>query len=75
MKLTVRLTKDAQGRYSAHCIQKLSDGREIQGQNLLAGHIYRRLDSAIERCDIIILSEYKLLDPPEIAYEVPPESK
>ena len=66
MKITVLIERQKDtGLLEAHAVQ----GR-LRGENLLKGKRIKQVDAAIRAADDQILRLYKLLDPPEIVYEV-----
>ena len=47
----------------------------VRGSDLLAGHRYTVVDSAVEHIDKVLLDHFKLLDAPDIEYVVEGETK
>ena len=73
MKLTVSITRNIEtGRLAARVEQsyQLGTGQsgKLAGDDLLRGKRFKNVDSAVCHCDEVLLSLYRLTDPPEIEY-------
>jgi hypothetical protein len=80
MKISVLIHRNPEtGLLSAYVVQEFQgrnkEKRVLKGDNLLKGRQFSKVDSAIQRCDDVLLKLFKLLEPPEIEYVVEGETK
>ena len=78
MKISVLIHRHPETRIlSAFVVQEFQglkkEKRILHGDDLLKGRKFKNTDSAIQRCDDVLLEQFKLLDPPEIEYVIEEE--
>ena len=70
MTLHVLIHRQTQSEPSTGTLRAFVIQGTKRGENLLGRLKFTSVDSAVQHCDGVILDRYKLMEPPEINYQV-----